>query len=208
MAAIVQEEEGVSLNAIMKQQLSNHKKTGHDDTTRVHDFLAIKPCDNPLDGDFPPDDLYWFAWRRALIHFALERGERHFEDGRLWNLFLLAQGRRLPSESSDDHDAWGSLVANVDNDPIVLTAADDGFLCGRVSEEVWARTALTLRTAGHAHRKYAPTWTKKQGGTAVHDDLLHLITCISTGILTLPFYCLASYHTRPTPFPPLSITRT
>lgn len=165
MAAIVQDEVGADLNEIMKQQLSNQPEPAR--TTKAG-ILVGDTCRDPIDTSIPTDDLHRFSWRRALIHFALERGDKHFDDGRMFNLYVIACADRLPRETTEDDDAWGNLIANVRQDVIVLAPEDEKFLWGCLSEEVWARTALTLRTARQAHRAFARSWTSKQGRASSH----------------------------------------
>ena len=103
------------------------------------------------DTAIPTDKLYWFCWRRAVVHFVTERGEKFLEDGRLMNLWAIAKGQRIPNETERSHQPWDLLMSHIRCELIVLSEEDNGFLYGRVNEATWARTALIRKRARHAH---------------------------------------------------------
>ena len=159
LASIVKEDEAADLEEIMKKQLQ--MRDLKENKTTMNDIP--QHYGKAMDTAISTDKLYWFCWRRALVHFVTERGEKYLEDGRLVNLWVIAKGQRIPIETEGSNEPWDLLLSHIKCELIVLSEEDNGFLYGRITEETWARTALIRKTARHAHHQFAPTWSFKQG---------------------------------------------
>ena len=162
MASIIQEDESADLEKIMKKQIHEKRERSQNESETTMEDLP-QYYGKATDTAISKDKLYWFCWRRAVVHFVTERGEKYWEDGRLVNLWAIAKGQRIPIETERSHQPWDLLISHIMCELIVLSEEDDGFLYGRVNEATWARTILIRKRARHAHRQFAPTWSFKQG---------------------------------------------